>query len=276
MYNNYFQNKIVLVTGGGSGIGRGLCLGLSAAGATVICTDIDTDKAAETVSLSGHKNVTALKLDVTQLAYVENTIAGVVARYGKLDLIFNNAGIAISGEMRDLSIDDWKKIIDINFYGVLYDSQTAYGYMLKQGAGQIVNIASAAGLVDYLALMAPYSVTKHAVVNYTKILRLEAKALGIKVNVVCPGFISTSIGKNAILPNSNQSWHDNIINMVAKGISVDKAANHILKGVAANKEVIIFPFQAKAVYLFTRLFKGLYKMLIHKALKNYRRDYRIG
>ena len=275
MYNNYFQNKIVLVTGGGSGIGRGLCLELSAAGATVICTDIDTDKAAETVSLAGRSNITALKLDVAQLAYVENTIAGTIARYGRLDLIFNNAGIAISGEIRDLSIDDWKKIIDINFYGVLYGSQTAYGYMLKQGSGQIVNIASAAGLVDYLALMVPYSVTKHAVVNYTKILRLEAKALGIKVNAVCPGFISTSIGKNAILPNSNQSWHDNTVNMVANGISIDKAVNHILKGVAANKEVIIFPFQAKAVYFFTRLFKGLYKMVIYKTLKNYRRDYRV-
>ncbi len=120
MYNNYFANKIVLVTGGGSGMGRGLCLGLSTSRATLICTDIDTDKAAETVLLAGRDNITALKLDVTQLAYVENTIAGIVARYGRLDLIFNNAGIAISGEMRDVSIDDWKKIIDINFYGVLY------------------------------------------------------------------------------------------------------------------------------------------------------------
>jgi len=276
MYNNYFQNKIVLVTGGGSGIGRGLCLKLSADGATVICTDIDPGKAAETVALSGQDNITALKLDVTQLADVESTFAGIVTRYGRLDLIFNNAGIAISGEMRDLSIADWKKIIDVNFYGVLYGSQTAYGYMLKQGAGQIVNMASAAGLVDYLALMAPYSVTKHAVVNYTKILRLEAKALGIKVNVVCPGFISTSIGKNAILANSNQSWRDNTINMAAKGISVDKAVNHILKGVAANKEVIIFPFLIKTTSLLTRLFKGLYKMLIFKVVKNYRKDYRVG
>jgi NAD(P)-dependent dehydrogenase (short-subunit alcohol dehydrogenase family) len=275
MYNNYFENKIVLVTGGGSGIGRGLCLGLSVAGATVICTDIDTDSAAETVSLAGKNNINALKLDVTQLADVESTITSIIAQYGRLDLIFNNAGIAVSGEMRDLSMDDWKKIIDINFYGVLYGSQTAYRYMLKQGTGQIVNMASAAGLVDYLALMAPYSVTKHAVVNYTKILRLEAKALGIKVNAVCPGFISTSIGKNAMLANSNQSWRDNTINMAAKGISVDKAIHHILKGVAANKEVIIFPFLIKIAYLLTRLFKGLYKMLIRKTLKNYRRDYRV-
>ncbi len=80
-----------------------------------------------------------------------------------------------------------------------------------------------------------------------------------------------------MLPNSNQSWRDNTtIKMAAKGISVDKAVNHILQGVAANKEVIIFPFQAKAVYFFTRLFKGLYKILMYKVIKNYRRNYRVA
>jgi len=273
--DNYFQHKVVLVTGGGSGIGRGLCLQLAIEGAMVFCTDIDVAKATETASMTVNGNITAQKLDVTVATEFENVIAEIVNLHGRLDLIFNNAGIAISGEIRDIGIEQWKKIIDINFYGVLNGSQTAYRQMLKQGSGQIVNIASAAGLIDHLALMAPYSVTKHAVVNYTKILRIEAKRLAIKANVVCPGFIHTAIGENAINPNANTEWNKYAINEVAKGIPVEKAVKQILKGVAANKEVIIFPLQVKLIYRFTQLFTGLYKIAMQKLVRNYRDKYRL-
>ncbi|TWI94833.1 NADP-dependent 3-hydroxy acid dehydrogenase YdfG [Mucilaginibacter frigoritolerans] len=236
MYNNYFHNKVVLITGAGSGIGRGLCLQLATEGAIVFCTDIDIAKAIETESMAINGNIIAQKLDVAIITEFENIVTEIVNRHGRLDLIFNNAGIAVSGEIRDIDIEQWKKIVDINFYGVLNGSLTAYRQMLKQGSGQIVNIASAAGLIDYLALMAPYSVTKHAIVNYTKILRIEAKKLGVKANVVCPGFISTSIGENAINPHANTKWNEHAINEVAKGITIQKAVHHILKGVAANTE----------------------------------------
>lgn len=216
MYNNYYANKIVLITGGGSGIGRGLCEKLAEAGATLICTDIDFNSAAETVSKIEKDTAIAKRLDVAQSAEIEDLIAGIVTQYGKLDLIFNNAGIAVSGEIRDITADDWQKIMAINFFGVLNGSQTAYRYMLKQGSGQIVNIASAAGLIDHLALMAPYAVTKHAVVSYTKTLRLEARQLGIKANVVCPGFINTSIGINGMAPNAKQGWNDLANTLVSK------------------------------------------------------------
>jgi NAD(P)-dependent dehydrogenase (short-subunit alcohol dehydrogenase family) len=273
--DNYFQHKVVLVTGGGSGIGRGLCLQLAIEGAIVFCTDIDVAKATETASMTVNGNITAQKLDVTVATEFENVIAEIVNLHGRLDLIFNNAGIAVSGEIRDIGIEQWKKIIDINFYGVLNGSQTAYRQMLKQGSGQIVNIASAAGLIDYLALMAPYSVTKHAVVNYTQILRIEAKKLGVKVNVVCPGFISTAIGENAMNPNANTEWNKYAVNEVAKGIPVEKAVKHILKSVAANTEVIIFPLQVKIIYRFTQFFTGLYKITMQKLVKNYRDKYRL-
>ena len=278
MYNNYFLNKIALVTGGGSGIGRGLCIKLAACGATVICTDLDPAKAEETILLAAaDKAITAAKqLDVTQISGIEAIIAGIVAQYGRIDLIFNNAGIAVSGEMRDISIADWKKIIDVNFYGVLYGSQTAYNYMWRQGSGQIVNIASAAGLIDYLVLLAPYSVTKHAVVNYTKVLRAEASILGVKANVVCPGFISTSIGLNGIAPNANRDWSKKAAADVAKGITIEKAVHEILKGVAANKEVIIFPVKVRVQFLLAKWLKGLYKVLMQKSISDYRRNFRMS
>jgi NAD(P)-dependent dehydrogenase (short-subunit alcohol dehydrogenase family) len=276
MYNDYFLNKIVLVTGAGSGIGRDLCQKLSMAGATVICSDIDMVKASETTALIGRDCVTGRQLDVTQIHEVESLIQEVVKRYGRIDIVFNNAGIAITGELRDMGMDDWKKIIDVNFYGVLYGSQTAYRFMREQGSGQIVNTASLAGLVDHLAGLAPYSVTKHAVVNYTKILRMEANAFGIKANVICPGVVSTPIGKNSPVANAKQSWSDNIVNEVAKGISPDAAAGYILKGVAANKEVIFFTFKDRAVLLLTTLFKGLFKMEMKRRLKDYRENYRVN
>jgi NAD(P)-dependent dehydrogenase (short-subunit alcohol dehydrogenase family) len=166
MYNNYYRDKVVLVTGGGSGIGRGLCEGLAGCGAIVTCTDINLKNIEETVRLIGKDTVIARKLDVTQQADFEETIAGIVKEHGRIDLIFNNAGIGISGELRDLSIEHWKKVMDINFYGVLYGSQAAYLQMLKQGFGQIVNTASLAGLIDVIPLVGPYSVSKHAVLNY--------------------------------------------------------------------------------------------------------------
>lgn len=275
MYNNYFQHKIILVTGGGSGIGRGLCLQLAAEGAIVFCTDVDLTKANETTSMGINGNVIGQKLDVTIATEFEYIITEIVNRYHRLDLIFNNAGIAVSGEIRDIDISQWKKAIDVNFYGVLNGSQMAYRQMLKQGYGQIVNIASAAGLIDHLGLMAPYIVTKHAVVNYTKILRLEAKKLGVKASVVCPGFISTAIGANAINPNANKQWNYYAIEQVAKGISIENAVDKILAGVAANKEVIIFPFQVKLIYHFTQIFKGLYKLVMQKVIKDYREKYRL-
>jgi NAD(P)-dependent dehydrogenase (short-subunit alcohol dehydrogenase family) len=276
MYNNYYRNKVALVTGGGSGIGRGLCIKLAEAGATVICADIDHQKAAETSSIIGQSKIIAKKLDVAQLTEFENVIADIIAQYGRFDLIFNNAGIAVSGEIRDIAVNDWKKIIDINFFGVLNGSQTAYRHMLKQGSGQIVNIASAAGLIDYLALMAPYSVTKHAVVNYSKILRIEARKLGIMANVVCPGFINTSIGDNAIALGAKQSWKEYAIKMVSKGISIDNAADHILEGVKSNKGIIIFPFEVRIIVLFTRFFGSIYKMIMQKQVKDFRKNYRIN
>ncbi len=275
MYNNYFKNKIALITGGGSGIGRGLCRQLDAAGATAICTDINLTHATETISMLSSKAEVRL-LDVTDDSDIAGVIEDIVKKHGRLDLIFNNAGLAISGELRDISMTDWRKLMDVNFYGVLYGSQAAYQVMLKQGNGQIVNIASAAGLVDDLALLAPYSVSKHAVVNYTHILRLEAEELGIKANVVCPGFISTSIGENATDANAKPGWRQKSKDMVAKGVTVESAANSILKGVAANKRNIVFPGETRAINGFAAMFGGLFRRGMKRSIKDFRQNYRIN
>ena len=274
MYQQYFENKIALITGGGSGIGRALCQQLAHAGATVICTDINQERAAETVKTISDKGE-AWFLDVTDEASITALIDKVVSKYGRLDLIFNNAGIAVSGELRDIKLSYWKKLMDINFFGVLYGSQAAYQVMLKQGSGHIVNTASAAGLADGLALMAPYSVSKHAVVDYTHILRIEAKALGVKASVVCPGFVDTAIGDSAVEANAKPYWKNKAQEALKKGLSADKAAITILKGVAANKETIVFPRAIKIAMRIDRILGGVVKKMMQKELADFRANYRL-
>ena len=243
MYRNYFVNKIAIVTGAGSGIGRALCLKLAAAGGQVICADINLSRAEQTVELIG-KAAIPLKLDVSVYIEVEALLKSVAAQFGRIDIMFNNAGIAVTGELRDLAITDFEKVMSVNFYGLLYGSQAAYKLMLQQGHGQIVNTSSGAGLIDGVPLLAPYSVSKHAVVSYSKILRTEAKALGIKVSVVCPGMVNTAIVADTSYVNALQSMKDYSMAELSKGISADKAADHILRGVAALHQIERLPAEA--------------------------------
>jgi NAD(P)-dependent dehydrogenase (short-subunit alcohol dehydrogenase family) len=278
MYDKYYANKIILVTGGGSGMGRALCEKLAEIGATVICTDINTQNAGETVATIAQsgKNAVARKLDVAQLSDFEDVMADIVKEHGRIDMIFNNAGIGITGELRDISIDQWKKVLDINFYGVLYGSQVAYQYMIKQGSGHIVNTSSLAGLVAYIPLITPYSVSKHAVVNYARCLRQEAKLFNIKASIVCPGLIDTPIINSLPAVNANPSWNRDSIKQFEPGISAANAAHYILKGVAQNKEIILFPQMARTIFLFARYLKAAYLKVALKEMKKFRESYRIN
>ncbi len=273
MYHNYFVNKIAIVTGGGSGIGCALCLKLAAAGAQVVCADINLSRAEETAGLTGNAAI-PLKLDVSICTEVEAMLNSVAAQFGRIDIIFNNAGISVGGELRDLSVTDFEKVMGVNFYGMLYGSQAAYKLMLQQGHGQIVNTSSGAGLIDGVPLLAPYSVSKHAVVSYSKVLRTEAKALGIKVSVVCPGMVSTAIVADTRYVNALQNAKDYSITELSKGISAEKAADHILRGVAANKAVIIFPVKMKIALLLSRLFKAPFRVIMSRMIAIYRKQYR--
>lgn len=278
MYNNYYANKIALVTGGGSGMGRGLCQKLAESGATVICTDINQANADETVVLIGQKDHKAIakKLDVTQLADFETIINDIVKEHGRIDLIFNNAGVGITGELRDIDMAQFKKVMDVNFYGVMYGSQIAYKQMLKQGSGHIVNTSSLAGLVSYIPLITPYSVSKHAVVNYTRCLRQEAKAFSIRASIVCPGLINTPILNALPAINAREGWIEESMKAFAPGMPAIDAAHAILTGVARNKEVILFPRMATNIYSFAQYLNKTYLKVALKELTKFRKDFRIN
>ncbi len=253
---NQFADKIVIVTGGAVGIGRALCLELGRRGAFVIVAGHNlerVEKTAAAIQADGGKASAAL-VDVAIAEDVENVVNHAIAEHGRLDYIFNNAGISVAGEMRDITLEHWRQVIDVNLMGAIHGTHFAYQAMLKQGFGQIVNMSSLGGLLPF-PVKSPYSTTKHAIVGLSSTLRAEASRLGIKVNAVCPGLVATDIWhRTPILKATNQEMLDI---MLVKMLEPEAAANIILKGVARNTGIITFPLHAKFAWWLYRLWPPL-------------------
>jgi len=263
-----FKDKIAIVTGAGSGIGRALCLELARRGATAIAADIDADTArqtAEAITRDGGR-AKALQVDVTSEEQVGRLVDGTVSEFGRLDYIFNNAGIAIGGEMRDLTVDHWRRVLNVDLYGVLHGTIAAYKVMVKQGFGHIVNIASAAGLLP-MPLNAPYSTCKHAVVGLSLSLRIEAQDLGVKVSCVCPGYIESNIYQSTVV---NAAQDRAMKQITQKKVSTARAAEEILEGVAANRGMIVFPAYINRAWFMYRLFPSRLEGMALKRVREFR------
>ena len=169
--SNRYAGASAIVTGGGSGIGAALTRALVAAGADVVCSDIDLPAATDVAgSATGAGSARAARLDVTDAAAVQALVDEVAGEHGSLDLMFNNAGIVFGGETEDLTLDHWNAIIDVNLRGVVHGVAAAYPLMVRQGSGHIVNTASMGGLMAG-GLITSYVATKHAVVGLSLALR---------------------------------------------------------------------------------------------------------
>src|SRR5437870_2348952 len=177
-----FKDKIAIVTGGASGIGRCLSSDLARRGAVVVIADINFEAAEEAVDaiLTEGGIAFAARLDVTCADDVQSLVDETIAHHGRLDYMFNNAGTTVIGEVRDLGLDECRRVMDVNFWGVLHGTYAAYQAMVRQGFGHIVNVASGYGLTPGPTLV-PYSASKHAVVGLSQSLRAEAADLGVKV-----------------------------------------------------------------------------------------------
>src|SRR5882757_5566157 len=186
-----FDGKQAIVTGAGSGIGAALCRALVTAGATVVCTDIDGEAAERTAATLG-ASARSARADVTDAAAVQGAVDEVVDRAGRLDLMFNNAGIVWGGDTELLTLEQWNAIIDVNIRGVVHGVAAAYPLMVRQGSGHIVNTASMGGLMA-AGLLTSYVMTKHAVVGLSLALRSEAAAYGVGVTAICPAAVNTPI-----------------------------------------------------------------------------------
>lgn len=247
-----FRDQVAVITGGANGIGQALSRALAERGAKVVIADInDTlgeNLAAEINAAGGSAKY--LHVDVTVEESMSALMAEIKREFGRLDLVFNNAGISVAGDGRDLTLDQWRKVTDVNYWGVIYGSKFAYDVMTEQGSGHIINIASLAGLIPFPTNL-PYSATKFAVVGMSMSWRAEGADLGVKVSCVCPGFIASNIYEATEMVNVPKKAI--IEGIPFRIVPTEVAAERILNGVRKNQAIIIFPGYAK-------IFWGLYRL----------------
>jgi NAD(P)-dependent dehydrogenase (short-subunit alcohol dehydrogenase family) len=247
-----FRNAVVVVTGGASGLGRALCEELGRRGAFVVVTDVQEVGAravAVGIAAAGGRASRA-GLDVRDPGAFERLLDETIAAHGRLDYLFNNAGIAAAGEAQSLPLDVWRKVIDINLWGVIHGAMAGYSRMVRQGSGHIVNVASLAG-IGGMALGIPYATSKFGVVGLSLTLRAEGRDLGVQVSAVCPAYIQTGIFDNGTYAGTDQKGIESLIPF--KYVDVDVAARKVLRGVEKNKPMIVFPFYARLLWWLTRL-----------------------
>jgi NAD(P)-dependent dehydrogenase (short-subunit alcohol dehydrogenase family) len=256
-----FAGQVAIVTGGGSGIGAALVRALTARGATVVIADIDevgAKSVTDSVRLDGGSVSTAV-LDVRDSAAVADLVNQTAAEHGTLDLMFNNAGIAVGGLVEELTLDHWDRVLDVNVRGVVHGVHAAYPLMLRQGHGHIVNTASLAGLVPGPSL-APYAAAKHAVVGLSLSLRAEGASRGVRVSAVCPGFVDTPLlGRvNPGLPQTEAGANAAALaRLLGRLYEADPLAQDVLAGVERNRALIVAPRSARIAWRMTRYAPGL-------------------
>jgi NAD(P)-dependent dehydrogenase (short-subunit alcohol dehydrogenase family) len=275
-----FNGATAIVTGGASGIGRALGEELAKRGSEVVLADLQIELAEEVASeirAAGGK-AAARRLDVTDFSAVESLLQETAERTGRLDYMFNNAGISIAGPVSLHSIEDWNRIIDVNLRGVVNGVQVAYQIMLMQGFGHIVNTASLAGLVPG-AGNPSYVTTKHAVVGLSKVLRAEAATEGIRVSVLCPGFVRTPMldrgGKYGkvlmdLSPEQEQSLRDLLEK--SRPMPPNRFARRALDAIAKNKVIIVIPSSSRLLWWIDRLSPLLTMLLLQKSYQAMEND----
>ncbi len=269
--------KVAIVTGGGSGIGEALCHELARRGTRVVVADINAaDAGRVTAAITrGGGQAEARTVDVAREQDVRRLVEDTAAARGRLDYLFNNAGIAIGGDARDLTLDHWHRVLGVDLYGVLHGMSAAYPIMASQGFGHIVNTSSAAAFFGASG-NAPYCTAKHAVLGLSLSLRAEGADLGVKVSCVCPGFVRTNIFENAravgvTLPDGVP--RERLAGAPARMMAASRAAQVILDGVARNKALIVFPASMRWAIRAGQLFPGLSERVLVRHMRQLR-EYR--
>jgi NAD(P)-dependent dehydrogenase (short-subunit alcohol dehydrogenase family) len=267
-----FENKVAAITGAGSGIGRALALGLARQGCHLALSDVNETGLNETAELARTLGVkaSASLVNVADRAAVQAWADQVMADYGRVNAIFNNAGVAQGGTVEGNDYADYEWVMNINFWGVVNGTKAFLPHLKASGAGHIINTSSIFGLFAQPAMSA-YNASKFAVRGFTESLRqeLDLAACGVSASCVHPGGIKTNIASTARMNSSlakvvgqdveqaRQQFNDKLLRT-----SPDHAAKVIIQGVLANKRRILIGGDAVASDLMQRLMPALYQRLV--------------
>ncbi|PKV86806.1 NADP-dependent 3-hydroxy acid dehydrogenase YdfG [Streptomyces sp. TLI_146] len=259
-YADRFGGQLVLVTGAASGIGRATAFAFAEAGARVVAVDRDAEGAARTAEMSrliGAPQAWAETVDVSDEQAMEKLAEKVAAEYGIVDVLVNNAGIGLSGSFFDTTSEDWKKVLDVNLWGVIHGCRIFGKQMADRGqGGHVVNTASAAAYQPSKALPA-YSTTKAAVLMLSECLRAELAGQGIGVSAICPGFVNTNITSTARFAGVDETEEKRRQKKSARLYGLrnyppEKVATAILRAVVKNQAVVPVTPEARGAHLMSR------------------------
>jgi NAD(P)-dependent dehydrogenase (short-subunit alcohol dehydrogenase family)/pimeloyl-ACP methyl ester carboxylesterase len=263
-----FEGDLVVVTGAGSGIGRATAISFAAEGALVVAADRDLASARRTAELAGLLGPRALayQVDVSDAGAMEDFAESVLHDHGVPDVVVNNAGIGMSGAFLDHTPEDWKRVLDVNLWGVIHGSRLFAGQMAARGeGGHIVNTASAAAYTPSRVLPA-YSTGKAAVLMLSECLRADLAGKGIGVSAICPGIVNTGITGTAHFVGRSEAEQERLRRSAARaygrrGFGPEGVAKEILDAVRSNRAVVPVTVEAKAAYLGSRLSPRFMRLL---------------
>jgi NAD(P)-dependent dehydrogenase (short-subunit alcohol dehydrogenase family) len=254
-----------VVTGAGGGLGRALCREVIARGGRVVASDIDVEAARATVASLGAAEAHAVACDVTDLAQVERLADEAERLLGRVDLVVNNAGVAVGGEVGAVPIADWEWILAINLRGPIHGCHVFVPRLRRQGGGHVLNVASAAGLLSVPG-MGPYNVTKAAVVALSETLFGELAGTGVGVSVLCPTFFQTGIAERSRLTGDDARRAMVARLMTRSRIQADRVARLALDGVARDALYVLPHPDGRWLWRLKRMAPAGFHRLTPKAL----------
>ncbi|MEV5509126.1 SDR family oxidoreductase [Streptomyces orinoci] len=268
-YAQRFAGQLVLVTGAAGGIGRATAFAFAEAGARVVVVDRDAEGAARTAELarlSGAAGAWAECVDVSDEQAMEKLADRVAAEYGVVDVLVNNAGIGLGGSFLDTSPEDWRRVLDVNLWGVIHGCRLFGRQMAERGqGGHIVNIASAAAFQPVRRLSA-YGASKAAVLMLSQTLRAELAGQGIGVSAICPGVVNTGIVSTARFAGVPEEEQQRLRNRAARAYRLrnyppEKVADAVLRTVLENRAVVPVTPEAHGALLLSRFAPRLLRAL---------------
>lgn len=262
------KNTRAVITGAGSGLGRALALELASRGASILIADINEKGGEETASMVRSRGARALTMraDVTQLKDVEEMARRMDEELGGVDLVVNNAGVAVAGLVGEVPLEDWRWILDINLMGVVHGCHVFAPRLREQKSGFILNVASSAGIAS-LPEMGPYNVSKAGVVALSETLYTELGQYGIGVSALCPTFFKTNLLATMRAPDAAQ--HEKAKNFFDRSkITAEEVAKIALEGLEAGDPIIIPQLDGRVVHALKRLSPKFYFGLIKNGLKS--------